>query len=154
MDKSFNRQLRRKFIVITMEEKKYKFPSEEWFERYVEELNNSKEYEEAAKDWEGDFLYVIAPDKDFDQEYVYYLDLYHGKVRDHYRVESRDAKKAEFMYIGKYGNWLKLGQGKLDGMKALLTGKMKLKGNMTKAMKYTRAAAELTRAAQRVPFED
>ncbi|HUV23974.1 MAG TPA: SCP2 sterol-binding domain-containing protein [Methanomassiliicoccales archaeon] len=135
-------------------EEKFKFPSEEWLERYVEELNNSKEYAEAAKDWEGDFLYVITPDKGFDKEYVYYLDLYHGKVRDHYKVESRTAKQAEFMYIGKYGNWMKMVEGKLDGMKAILTGKMKLKGNMTKAMKYTRAAAELTKAATRVPTED
>lgn len=69
-------------------------------------------------------------------------------------MESRDAKKTEFIYIGKYSNWRKLGKGELDGMKAILTGKMKLKGNMTKAMRYTRAAAELTKASQRVPTED
>ena len=134
-----------------MEEEKLKFPSEEWFARYVEEVNGSKDYEEAAKDWEGSFLYIVTPDKGLDKEYVYYLDLYHGKCREHYPLESRDAKQADFMLIGKYRNWLKMGQGQLDGMKAILTGKMKLKGNMTKAMRYTRAANELTKAAQRVP---
>ena len=131
----------------------YKFPSEEWFQRYVDELNGSKEYEEAAKDWEGDFMYVVLPDKGLEKEYVYYLDLYHGKCRDHYPVENRDARNAEFMLIGKYSNWRKLGDGKLDGMRAILTGKMKLKGNMSKAMRYTKAAAELTKAATRVPTE-
>jgi len=132
----------------------YRFPSEEWFQRYVEEVNSSKEYEDAAKDWEGDFIYVVMPDKGLDKEYCYYLDLYHGKCRDHYPLESRDAKEAEFMLMGKYRNWRKLGDGKIDGMKAILTGKMKLKGSMTKAMKYTKAAAELTKAATRVPTQD
>jgi putative sterol carrier protein len=134
-----------------MEGEGYRFPSEEWFLRYVEELNASEEYQEAAKDWEGDFVYVILPDKGLEKEYCYYLDLYHGKCREHHPLESRGSKKAEFMLMGKYRNWRKIGEGKLDGMKAILTGRMKLKGSMSKVMKYTKAANELTMAATRVP---
>ncbi|MFP4545979.1 MAG: SCP2 sterol-binding domain-containing protein [Methanomassiliicoccales archaeon] len=131
----------------------YRFPSREWFERYVEEINSSEAYQEAAKDWEGDFLFVVAPDRGLDQEFVYYLDLYHGQVRDHRPVDDRKSQETEFMLIGKYGKWRKLMDGRADVMKAVLTGKLKLKGNMSKAMRYTQAANELLKAAQRVPTE-
>ena len=36
-----------------------KFPSEEWIKLYMEQLNANKSYEEAAKTWEGDFLFVV-----------------------------------------------------------------------------------------------
>ena len=34
-----------------------KFGTQEWYDIYKEEINNSKAYEEAAKTWEGDFLF-------------------------------------------------------------------------------------------------
>ena len=129
----------------------YEFPSDEWFARYVEEINRNPTYEAAAKTWEGDFLFVITPDKGQEKEYVYYLDLFHGKCREHYPVADRDTKMAEFMLIGKTSNWLKLGKGEIDGTRALLTGKLKLKGNMAKAMRYAGAANELAKTATRVP---
>jgi putative sterol carrier protein len=135
------------------DERKINFPSDEWFARYVEELNRNPAYEEAAKNWEGDFLFVITPDKGQEKEYVYYLDLFHGKCREHHPVASRDSEKAEFTLIGKTSSWMKLGKGEIDGTKALLTGKLKLKGNMAKAMKYTRAANELAKTATMVPTE-
>jgi len=132
-------------------EAKLTFPSDEWFARFVEELNNNREYEEAARNWEGDFLFVVTPERGKGTEYLYYLDLFHGKCREHYPVASRDTKKAEFMLIGKVQNWKKIGKGEIDATRAMLSGKLKIKGNMAKVMKYTRAANELAKTATRVP---
>lgn len=57
------------------------------------------------------------------------------------------------MLIGPYKNWKKLISGKMNATRALLGRKLKVKGSMAKIMKNTRAAAELTKAAQQVPTE-
>ena len=131
----------------------YKFPSEEWIKAFKEELNKNEAYAEAAKDWEGDFLFIVTPDEGLDREYVFYVDLWHGKCRDACIVPSRDAKKAEFVYEGKYSNWKKLIAGELDPIQAVMTRKFKLSGNLAKVMRYTKAASELVKTASKVPTE-
>jgi putative sterol carrier protein len=37
------------------------FPSQEWLEALMKELNSSKAYQEAAKNWEGDFYFIFEP---------------------------------------------------------------------------------------------
>ena len=49
-----------------------KFPSDEWIKRFKEEININCEYEELAKDWEGDFLFVINPDNVFKKQVIFY----------------------------------------------------------------------------------
>ncbi len=130
-----------------------KFPSEEWIKAFKEELNKNKAYEEAAKDWEGDFLFIVTPDEGLDREYVFYVDLYHGKCREAYMVPDRESKKAAFVFEGPYSNWKKLIRGEIDPIKGLLTRKFKLKGSMAKILRYTKAAAELVKTASKVPTE-
>ncbi|MEM3090995.1 MAG: SCP2 sterol-binding domain-containing protein [Candidatus Bathyarchaeia archaeon] len=132
---------------------KFKFPSEEWIRAFKEELNKNKAYEEAAKDWEGDFLFIVTPDEGLDKEMVFYVDLWHGKCRDAYMVPNREAKKAAFVYEGPYSNWKKLIMGQLDPIQSLLMRKFKLSGNMAKVMRYTKAASELVKTASKVPSE-
>jgi putative sterol carrier protein len=132
---------------------KFKFPSEEWIKAFKEELNKNEAYAEAAKDWEGDFLFIVTPDEGLEKEMVFYVDLWHGKCRDAYMVPSRETKTAEFIYEGPYSNWRKLIMGQLDPIQSLLMRKFKLKGNMAKIMRYTKAASELVKTASRVPTE-
>ena len=44
------------------------FPSPEWVAAYKDALNGEpgKAWQKAAETWEGDFLFVIQPDKQFD----------------------------------------------------------------------------------------
>jgi len=134
-------------------ERPLKFPSEEWLKKYVEIVNASREYEQAARDWEGDILFIITPDERFDREEVYWLDLYHGKVREWRRLSNRAEREAQFVYEGPYGNWVKLIKGEIEPIKGILTGKFKLRGNMMKILRYTRAAQELVNCATKVPSE-
>jgi len=130
-----------------------KFPSEEWIKLFKEEVNKNEAYAEAAKDWEGDFLFIATPDDKLEKEVVFYVDLWHGKCRDAYMVPSRDAKETEFIYEGKYGNWVKLINGEIGPIRGLLTRKFKLTGSMAKIMRYTKAASELVGTTSKVPTE-
>jgi len=130
-----------------------KFPSEEWIKLFKEEVNKNEAYAEAAKDWEGDFLFIVTPDEKLDKEWIAYVDLWHGKCREAAVVPSRDAKKTEFIYEGPYGNWVKLINGEIGPIRGLLTRKFKLTGSMAKVMKATRAASELVNTTTKVPTE-
>ena len=52
------------------------FPSEDWLKEYVNRINESSEYREAAATWEGDISYVFEaePDKGVPQELWAYLE--------------------------------------------------------------------------------
>ncbi|MHA1199040.1 MAG: SCP2 sterol-binding domain-containing protein [Candidatus Heimdallarchaeaceae archaeon] len=130
------------------------FPSKEWVEDYMEVLNNSQDYKEAAEWWEGDFLFVIEPDDKLDKEHTFYLDLWHGDCRSvSYFAEGEETPKTEFEYRGTYSNWLKVIKGELDPIKGILTRKFKLVGDKGKVMRATKAAKELVNSAQKVPTE-
>jgi putative sterol carrier protein len=130
-----------------------KFPSEEWIHIFMEKLNANKEYEEAAKDWEGDFLFVVNPEGDLKEEARFYVDLWHGKCREARMLSPGEDVKTAFTYEGPYGNWVKLINKEIDPIRGLLTGKFKLKGSMMKVMRYTKAAKLLVETASQVPTE-
>ena len=37
-----------------------RFPSEEWIKLFKDKLNENTGYAKIAKEWEGDFLFIIA----------------------------------------------------------------------------------------------
>ncbi|TXT54390.1 MAG: hypothetical protein BAJATHORv1_70090 [Candidatus Thorarchaeota archaeon] len=133
-----------------MTEDKKVFPSPEWIEKYVELLNSNPAYKEAAKTWEGDFIFQIDPDGVIVKEPIrFYLDLWHGDCREG-RMATEDDD-AEFLYQGTYENWKKLLNGEIDPIRGIMSRKFKLKGSMSKVMRATKAASELVATAARVP---
>lgn len=130
-----------------------KFPSEEWINLFMEALNANKNYEDAAKTWEGDFLFLIEPDAGVSESSTFYVDLWHGKCRRVAFLKPGEQKDAAFVYSGPYGNWKKLINKEIDPIQGLLTGKFKLKGDMVKVLRAVRAAKELVETAGEVPTE-
>lgn len=126
------------------------YPSDEWIERYMELLNKNDRYEDAAKTWEGDFIFEITPDGEIVTEPIrFYIDLWHGKCRSARMAEPGDT--AEFTYAGPYKNWRALFDGKIDPIKGIMARKFKLDGDMGKVMRYTKAAMELVATTRQIP---
>ncbi len=128
-----------------------KFLSDEWIQVFKDELNKNVDYEKAAKDWEGDFLFVILPDDWLENEVKYYVDLWHGKCREAYKVEGN--KNAAFTFSGSYSNWKKVIKNELDPIKGFIRGLFKIKGDSIKILRYVKAAKELINTASRIPTE-
>jgi putative sterol carrier protein len=128
-----------------------KFPSDEWIQVFKDELNRNANYEKAAKDWEGDFLFVILPDDMLENEVKYYVDLWHGKCRQAYRVEGH--KNTAFTFRGSYLNWKKVIKDELDPVKGFIRGLFEIKGDSIKIIRYVKAAKELINTASRIPTE-
>jgi len=129
------------------------FPSEEWIKLFKDSVNANAAYEDAAKTWEGDFLFVVQPDSTLKEQTVYYVDLWHGKCRGVALLNAGETKQTAFVYEGPYRNWVKLIKKEIDPIQGLLTGKFKLKGDMLKVLRAVRAVKELVETAGTVPTE-
>ena len=122
------------------------FATQEWLDEIAKLLNDDPAYAEGAKNWEGDFLYIIEPDEVEPNPGYYYIDLYHGKCRKAVMLKDPSEVKAEFELSATYSNWKKILTGELDGNKAMMTRKMKFKGNITKVMKDVKAGQAYAKA--------
>jgi putative sterol carrier protein len=129
------------------------FPSDAWIKAMMEDLNASSAYLQAAKNWEGDFIFVVGPGGTLETPVVLYMDLYHGKCRDAFVVQDPEAMQPAFRLSGPVAVWKKVMTGKLDPMQAMMTGQLKLQGNMAVVMRNVRAAKELVQSCTRIPTE-
>ncbi len=126
------------------------FASPEWTQALHDELNTSQAYEDAAKNWEGDFYFIVEAEGPVTETTYMYMDLWHGKSREACIVKDPNQKHPAFVMSGKYSKWKKVVTAQLDPIQALMTGQLKLKGNMTMVMKNVKAAQEIVRACTRI----
>jgi len=128
-----------------------KFPSEEWAAEFRLVLNGNAAYKEAAKAWEGDILFLVRGSDPNAPAPGVHLALAHGECSAAtYHADARTVS-AEFVYEGTPENWKRLVAGEVDPVKAILDGTFRIKGNLAKAMRFTRAAKELVETATRIP---
>jgi len=126
-----------------------RFPSDEWIKTFKEELNKNATYQEVAKNWEGDFLFVITPDEELKKETVFYIDLWHGKCKAAYLVKGE--KKAKFVFKGPYSNWKKAIRKELDPIRGLIRGMFTVDGDSRVILDQAKAAQELVNTASMIP---
>lgn len=111
----------------------YKIFTQEWMDAWKLKTNESKEYKEIAKDWEGSVSLIINadPSKNLPQPVYLFMDYWHGDVRDFLICDEAKAQTAKFIMTGDYARWKQVGKKELDATKALMQGKLKLKGDLT-----------------------
>jgi putative sterol carrier protein len=134
------------------------FPSEEWLELYVEQINSSSDYAAAAATWEGDlvFLYEKEPDKGVPDDVYAWLDLWHGKCRSAEVLSGPDdekAKSAKFTIAAPYSRWKSVVKKEIEPVKAMMQGKMKVRGDLPTIVRYVKASNVLVDLTAKVPTE-
>ena len=112
------------------------FPSEEYVKKLSEMLNSSKEFEEAAKGWEGDFLFSITPDGNLKEEIRMYADLWNGTCREARILSKGEEKETIFALKGPYSKWKAMLKKEIDPIKAILYEEIEFKGDMSKVTTY------------------
>lgn len=128
------------------------FPSEEWFQSLIEAINASQEYAEYAATWEGDVVFHIEaePDKGLPADVHGLLDLWHGGCRGGGIVEQTRATSAEFVVRAPYSRWKDVIQGDLEPIKGLVQGKLRVRGDLPKILRYVKGTQELAYIAGQV----
>lgn len=119
------------------------FGTDEWVKALMEALNNSPGYAKAAENWEGDFYFIIEKGDGITEEIYLYMDLWHGKCRDAFKVDNASVKTPEFKLRAPLKTWKGVLDKKIDPIQGLMTRKLKMDGPMMKVMKTPKAAIEL-----------
>jgi putative sterol carrier protein len=130
-----------------------KFPSDEWIKELGQQLNASPSYERSAKDWEGDFIFVVEPDDAYDDTAYLFLGLYHGKSTGGAMLTSEDEREAQFVIRAPFSAWRQVVEGKLDPIQGMMMRKLKLTGDMKIILRYVAAAKEIVSCCVLVPTD-
>ena len=127
-----------------------KFPSDEWIKALMIKVNNSEAYREAARDWDGDFYFIVNSGPGVPDDVHLYMDLWHGECRDAFESSDPRSKTPEFVIQAPVAGWRKVIEKSVDPIRALMTRQLKLQGTMTKIMKQPRAAIELVECCTQI----
>ncbi len=130
------------------------FPSPAWLSSFHNKLNADPQYASIAKKWEGDLIFSIEPDGQFPETVHFYFDLWHGKCRASRTLTSPDEVNALFTISAPFANWKRILDGDLNPMQALLTQKLKVRGNMGYLMRNVPVVLDFARCAQELSKTD
>ena len=128
------------------------FPSDAWFQRFIELINGSSEYAEAAGDWEGDVSLLIEaePDKQVRDDVWAWLDLWHESCRGGGLVDGERGARAAFVIRAPYSRWKEIVLGRLEPVKAMMQGKLRVQGDLPAIVRQIRAVNELVHLAGQI----
>ena len=131
------------------------FPSDEWLTLYRDLINGSREYREASQDWEGDIAFVMEaePDHGVPDDLVAWLDLWHGECRGARMITADESGRAAYGIQAPYSRWREVLEGRLEPVKAMVQGKLKLRGDLAEIVRHVRAAKELVHLTTLVPTD-
>ena len=133
----------------------FPFATPAWAAALQNAINASGAYREAARAWEGDFWFIVEPahGEMARERVLIYVDLWHGACRQCEVALDEGQRAPEFRISGERKNWRRIVEREIDPIRALMTGRLKLKGNMAKVMRNVKAAQELVLCAAAVPTE-
>jgi putative sterol carrier protein len=122
---------------------------------YKEAIDASPELAAAAKDWDRDITIVVEaePDKGVPNETWAWFHIQHGKVADAKLVEPEEGERAQYVIFAPYSRWKEVIQGKLDPIRGMLQGKLKVKGDLKALTEEVNAAEALVKVAASIPSE-
>lgn len=129
------------------------FGTDEWAKAAMAAINESPGYANAAKNWEGDFYFIIDKGPGIPETIHLYLDLWHGQCREAFRAADVSKKSPVFELSAPLKVWRGVLSKKIDPIQGLVTRRLKLKGPMMKVMKAPKAAIELVEACASLETE-
>lgn len=129
------------------------FPSEEWVKEYCKRLCESPDYNKTGKGWKDPIKFKMIELGELKNSMPYdsfILYLQEGKCGGSEMVTD-PTKTAPFELTATYTNWKKIIGGKINPTTAMLTGQMKVKGNIALLLRYASAAIAMVKTAQTIP---
>jgi len=133
-------------------DKPYIMGTPEWVAAFEKLIREDDQYKEVAKTWEGSVvIHILAKLEVGLTEDIYMLmDLWHGDCRSVRMVPKETGEKADFVLTGEIERWQAVMKKELDVVKAMMQGKVKLKGSLPKIVRYVKASIRLVDLAAQI----
>ena len=129
---------------------KYKYLSPEWAEEVCRRVNE-KLSPERMKHITSSMLTVNTSCPDRKDRAVYY-EIVDGVVTD-VSIREGELTRAEFTITADYELFARISRGELKARAALMSGKMKLKGPLVKALRLSPLVDRLNEVIATIPTE-
>jgi putative sterol carrier protein len=132
-----------------------RFLSQGWFDAFRDAINGSSEYREAAADWEDDIAFHVEaePDKGIPADIWARVDLWHGICRSAGLIDAAEGSTSAYVLAAPYTRWKDVVLGDLDPIRAMMQGKLRVRGDLPTIVRQVRSANELVRLTGEVPTE-
>jgi|YelNatPaOPRAMG01_1025707.scaffolds.fasta_scaffold01178_10 putative sterol carrier protein len=128
------------------------FPSEDWVKEYCKRLSESPDYNKSGKGWKEPIMFRMTEMENLKDKPPYnsfILNLRDGKCEGS-EIVLDQSKSAPFKLTATYSNWKKIIGGKINPTQAMLTGQMKVEGNIAVLLRYASAAIAMVKTAQSI----
>ncbi|MEM3832420.1 MAG: SCP2 sterol-binding domain-containing protein [Thermoprotei archaeon] len=127
------------------------FGSLEYLEEVKKRTNSDQKYLELAKEENASYTFIIEaePEKSVNNTIILGYNVEQGKIANIWLGE----KNTDFIISGKYGVWVDILLGNLGVTKAFLTRKLKVRGNLMKLLKLSKATEYWLEILRKIPTE-
>ncbi len=130
----------------------YFYGSTEWLNLFQETLNASDKYRKAAANFTARML-ITTSLKGISKPIYVWMNQQNGEMKEWAYLASEKEKPSDYTFIADYFTWKAICQGNIDVLKAVATGKIKLKGNKFKLLKQTKTSLSLLEIMKKLPTE-
>ncbi len=123
--------------------------SPEWVDAFEKNIQEDELYKKVAKKWEGTVVIHILGDPaiGLDGDIFMLMDLWHGDCRSVRLVPEETGKNADYVLTGNFERWESVLKKELDVVKAMMQGKIKLKGSLPVIVRFVKACVRLVELA-------
>lgn len=126
-----------------------KFFEMEWAQLFKTALEESEKFKKESAGFTAWVSLILLPEDNIKPRAlrVYFNNC---KVEN---MEVQSFKKSDFYLASNLKNWILIGNGKLDPIKAILIGRVKFKGDLRTAIKYISAIRTAISLLKYIPTE-
>jgi len=132
--------------------------SDNFVNEFCQAINSSQEYNQAAKGWgvefEGSILLLMGASGEIEDDIRIYLDLKDGKCLGIYLLAPNEVppRNPILTISAPLKNWKEMRTKRINPNQLLMSGSLKIEGNVGIIMRYSKAATELGKLAGRQTF--
>ena len=134
-----------------------KFPSKEWTDAFATAVNDNPAYQKHGKPWTfGAVAMVVRKDPalGIDTEAAMVLDVHEGSCRGATYGGAEITAGAPFVIYADYDRWRDVIEGRLDPIKGMMEGKLKLTvGHLPTMIRFVESSRALVKSAEVIPTE-
>ena len=127
------------------------FPSEEWVKELEKVTVADEDYKKAGAEWEGDMIMIMeAEPGKLDKPFYYYSKPHRGELLEAKKLDSLEGQTAAYVISGPYSIWKQIVKREVDAMQMMMKGKIRVKGDMQKLLKFAKFQQIGMKALQKV----